>query len=202
MCALAFAALVLVIPGTAFASGQDVLRDCFNNGGDSLKGEYSDEDLRAARGQMAADQETYSECDDIIDGLLSAAKARTSGPPGVKDGDEANRVGGGTGSNTSGSGSNSSVSGDLDGDGTVSPKEAAEARQLARSDNERQLGDRAFDPRSGAAIGSGDTSNGLPLPLLLALIALTALLVTGVLMAVHQRNPALLRRVSLPRRRR
>jgi len=203
--ALAFAALALAIPGAAFASAQDVLNDCFDD--DALSREYTKKELREARKMMEADFETYSECDDIIDGLLSGKRATASGLPGVNDGDEADRAGGGAGSGASNGGPNGSkpVSADLDGDGTVSAEEAAEARQLARVETERQLGDRAFDPRSGAAVGGGDTSSGLPLAVLLALIALTALLATGVLMALHQRNPAFmgaLRRVPFPRRRR
>lgn len=202
--ALAFAALALAIPGAAFASPQEVLNDCFDD--DALSREYTKKDLREARKMMEADFETYSECDDIIDGILSGKRATASGFPGVNDGDEADRAGGGAGSGANG-GPNGSTAGsaDLDGDGTVSPEEAAEARQLARVETERQLGDRAFDPRSGAAVGGGDTSSGLPLAVLLALIALTALLATGVLMALHQRNPAFmgaLRRVPFPRRRR
>ena len=203
--ALAFAALALAIPGAAFASAQDVLNDCFDD--DALSREYTKKELREARKMMEADFETYSECDDIIDGILSGKRATASGFPGVNDGDEADRAGGGAGSGASNGGPNGSkpVSADLDGDGTVSAEEAAEARQLARVETERQLGDRAFDPRSGAAVGGGDTSSGLPLAVLLALIALTALLATGVLMALHQRNPAFmgaLRRVPFPRRRR
>ena len=123
----------------------------------------------------------------------------------MNDGDEADRAGGvgGGGSGTTNGGPSGSA--DVDGDGIVSPEEASANRELAKADTERQLGDRAFDPHSGAAIASDDASNGLPLPVLLALIALTLLLATGALMAVHQRSPAFLgalRRVPFPRRHR
>ena len=70
ICALAFAALVLAMPGAASASGQDVLNDCFDD--DSLSRQYTRAELLAARRQMAADFETYSECDNIIDAQLRA----------------------------------------------------------------------------------------------------------------------------------
>ena len=203
--ALAFVALALALPGAASASGYDVLADCFDDG--ELQGQHSEQDLRDARNQLAADQDNYSECRDIIGAELQP-KARTSND-GVDDGDEADQAGGANGNGSGvGDSAGSSVSGSEDstGSGPVSPEEEARKRQIARADTERQLGDdRAFDPRDGAAIAAGDTSNGLSLPLLLALIALTLLLAAGVLMAVHQRNPAFmgaLRRVPLPRRRR
>lgn len=204
-------ALVLAMPGAASASAQDVLNDCFDD--DSLSREYSRSELREARGQMQADFEAYSECDDIIDGLLRP-KAGIAGRSGVPDGDAANDSGrdgglsGGTGGGSGGSGSVSDAGGAGGGSsdgGADSPEEAAQKRLLARADAERELGDRAFDPRSGAAISTDGTTNGLPLPVLLALIALTLLLAAGALMAVHRRNPAFmgaLRRVPFLRRRR
>ncbi|MEJ7788564.1 MAG: hypothetical protein WKF29_01655 [Thermoleophilaceae bacterium] len=208
ICALALPALALAMPAAASASAQDVLNDCFDD--DALSRQYTRAELRAARRQMEADFETYSECDNIIDARLRN-RAIASTNRGVTGGEEADRaVGGGSGGGGSGtidgdpSGSGSG-SADIDGDGIVSPEEASEKRQLAKAETERQLGDRAFDPFSGAAISSDDASNGLPLPVLLALIALTLLLATGALMALHQRNPAFmgaLRRVPFPRRRR
>lgn len=205
-------ALVLAMPGAASASAQDVLNDCFDD--DSLSREYSRSELREARGQMKADFEAYSECDDIIDGLLRP-KAGIAGRSGVPDGDAANDSGrdgglsGGTGGGSGGSGSVSDGEGGGGGGssdgGAGSPEEEAQKRQIARADAERELGDRAFDPRSGASISAEGTSNGLPLPVLLALIALTLLLAAGALMAVHRRNPAFmgaLRRVPFLRRRR
>jgi len=202
--ALIALALALAVPGTAAASAQDVLNDCFDD--DALSGNYSNQELRDARKQMQADFEAYSECDDIIDGRLQP-KARTSNN-GVGDGDEADAAGNGSGSGggSGGSGSGSfSVSGASSDGGSDSPEEAAKKRQLARADTEATIGGRAFDPKNGAAIGAGDTSNGLPLAVLLALIALTLLLVAGALLAVHQRNPALmgaLRRAPFSRSRR
>lgn len=204
--ALIALALALAVPGTAAASGQDVLNDCFDD--DALSGNYSNQELRDARKQMQADFEAYSECDDIIDGRLQP-KAGTS-INGVDDGDEADAAGNGSGSG-GGSGGGGSGSGSFSGsgassdDGSDSPEEAAKKRQLARADTEATIGGRAFDPKNGAAIGAGDTSNGLPLAVLLALIALTLLLVAGALLAVHQRNPALmgaLRRAPFSRSRR
>lgn len=190
--ALALVALALAAPGAAVASGQDVLNDCFDD--DALSKEYSSSELRAARRQMEADFEAYSECDDIIDGRLSR-RASAANTPGVGDGANADRVGAGAnggGSGGSGLGSSGLGSGAANGSGGApgSPEEQARKRQLARVDIERQLGERAFDPRDGAAIAQGDTSNGLPLAVLLALIALTVLLLAGGLMALQQRNPS------------
>jgi len=203
-------ALALAMPGTAAASADDVLAECFKTGG-IQKDRYSNQELRDALKALAADGDAYSDCRDIINSLLSpAANAAGNGPPG--DGEDAdtpgggaNRAGDGGGANdSSGSVSDSGSGGSANG-GSDSSEDSEKKRELARADTAQALGDRAFDPQNGAAIGSGDTSNGLPLPVVLALIALTLLLAAGAVLAIQQRNPAFmgaLRRVRLPRRRR
>lgn len=198
------------MPGVALASGDDVLEECFTTGG-VKKDRYSNQELRDAQKGLAADGDAYSECRDIIGGLLQPsanAAGNGNGPPG--DADDADKPGGGgSGSGDGGSNASNGSASDVGSDdsadgGPGSPEEVQKRRQLARADTVQALGDRAFDPKNGAAIGSGDTSNGLPLAVLLALSALTLLLAAGGVLAFRQRNPAFmgaLRRVPFLRRR-
>jgi len=192
--ALAFLALGLALPAGATASPDDVLRDCAADG--AIDNGYSRDDLRRARGQIEPDFAAYSDCDEILDARLGpqAGIAGDDGGPGGTDGS-----GGGDGS---AAGSGSGGSGEGPGAGGFSAEEQRR-RELARAQVEEELGERGFDPRSGAAINASDTSNGLSLPVLLALIALALLLASGAALAVGKRNPAFmgaLRRVPFPRR--
>lgn len=177
-------AAALAVPAYAVASPQAVIRDCVADG--SLDGGYSDADKRAALQQLPADQEEYSDCPSVI----------------------AAAIGGGSTSQSSGSGDGA--------DGTATPAEkpkargAARKRQAKKQARERRatevaLGDRIVDPRTAGVLESADTENGLPLPVVLALIALGLMGAAGALMLLSRRSPRVadaLRRVSLPRIRR
>ena len=85
---------------------------------------------------------------------------------------------------------------DPDGDGVVSEEERGSAagrkRELARAETEDLIGDRKVDPGTAGVFERADTSNGLSLPVLLSLIALTLLLAAGALVAIRRRNPEFL----------
>jgi hypothetical protein len=57
-------ALLLLVPATALASGEDVLRDCDEN--ERIDGTYTQQEYRDALSQIATDQDEYSPCRDII----------------------------------------------------------------------------------------------------------------------------------------
>lgn len=191
--------LVLALPGAAQASPGAVLRDCAKDG--SVDGSYSQKDLQAAARQIPADLDEYSDCKAMIKALIGrqGPKAGISSSPGV---------GGGGSGGGSGSGG---LSADTNGDGKVSPaeKEAAARTEVAlkregdRRRTENALGDRKTDPARVGAIDAGDTSNGLPLPVILAIAALALLAAAAGVLVLERRNPAVaqaLRRVSLPAR--
>ena len=56
--------LVLVPAGTAHASGQQVIRDCTDDG--RLEGHYSQKDLRSAQANLPSDVAEYTNCADVI----------------------------------------------------------------------------------------------------------------------------------------
>lgn len=192
--------LVLALPGAAQASPGAVLRDCAKDG--SVDGSYSQKDLQAAARQIPADLGEYSDCEAMIKALIGrqGPKAGISSSPGVG--------GGGSGG---GSGSGSKPSADTNRDGKVSLAEKAAAartevalkREGERRGTENALGDRKTDPVGVGAIDAGDTSNGVPLPVILAIAALALLAAAAAVLALERRNPAVvqaLRRVSLPAR--
>jgi len=65
--------LVLVPASTAHASGQQVIRDCTDDG--RLEGHYSQKDLRSAQANLPSDVAEYTNCADVI----RAAQLGTAG---------------------------------------------------------------------------------------------------------------------------
>ena len=206
---LAALVLGLLVPGPAPASADSVYSDCADD--EELDGNYSDRELREALDNLPSDADSYTDCRSIIEAALGGRKAGISNsPPGSGGSAGSGGTGGAGGGDSSGAGraGGASSRGDADLGPAERRKQAEqrerEQRQLVRAKTEAQLGERTVEPGSAGAIGRADTANGLPLPVLLALIALSLLLAAGAALAV-KRNPAILgalRRVPLPRRRR
>ena len=180
--ALAVALGALLLPAAAQASPQAVIRDCKVDG--DLDHKYSNEDLRKAEDNLPADVDEYSDCREIIAGAVTGGSDRGAG-----------RTGGGSG-----------------GGATAAGAAATQREKQARAGDQAQLdkltGDRTHKPRvsvGGQPVQPGanglfdvaSATNGLPLPLLLALIAALLLAAGGALMALRRRVP-LLRRIPLP----
>lgn len=182
---------VLALAPAAAASPDAVLRACLNEG--SLQG-FSDADKQAALNQLAADQDEYSDCRSVIGASIGSKKASataSSAGPGVnrevadtekRDSREARKV-------------------------AARKKQQAEVaeRQRIRKVRERRLGERAVDPRDAGVFKAANTANGMPLPLVLAVIALGLLTLAGGTLALWRRNPRFagaVRRVTPPRFRR
>ncbi len=193
--------MVLAFPVAAQASPGAVVRDCAKDG--SVDGSYSDKDKRAALKKIPADLNEYSDCRAAIKASIGAGgpKAGISRkPPGSGGGGSAGSGGGPGGGRA-----------DANGDGKVSPAErkAADNIQVAlkrdkdRKSTENALGDRKTDPAKVGAIDAGNTSNGLPLPVILAIAALALLAAAAATLLLGRRNPRVaqaLRRVPLPAR--
>lgn len=176
---------VLAFAPAAAASPTAVVRACLNE--QSLDG-YSDADKRAALNQLAADQDEYSDCRSVIGASIGGAKVTASassntptGSTQAPDPKHVRRV------------------------AERKQKQALEARRKrARKVRELKLGPRAVDPRDAGVFKAAGTANGMPLPVVLAVIAL-GLLSLGGMLTLSRRNPrvaGVLRRVSLPRFRR
>ena len=193
--ALALAAAALaVVPASALAAGPEAVNaDCVED--EDLDGNYTNEEKKAALEQMPSEVSSYTDCEAIIASEIDNGGGPTAGIAGApgkggRDGRGGNGGGGSAGASKA---------------GPSGAKAEALERQLARAETESKLGDRSFDPQATGAIDATGAANGLPLPVLLALIAVGLLLLSGAVFAVGRRNPALvdatLRRVPVPRRR-
>jgi len=173
---------VLAFPALAQASPDDVLRDCAADG--SVDEKHSNKDKRAALRKMPGEMKEYTDCEAEISSSLT------------KPADDSDGGGGSAG------GSGGGFNPDTDGDGVVSPAEriAAEKRksELAQAATERQLGDRQTDPAQAGSLESGDSTGGLSLPAILALVALLLIALGAGLYALWRRNPEFMRRVPIP----
>ena len=172
----------LVLPAAAQADPDAVVRDCAADG--SVDGNHSNADKKAALDRIPADLDEYSDCRAVIGASIDGPRAGASGR-GAPGGDEA-AAGGGT-----------------------AAQRAARAKRRARAKRAKEkrertvalLGDRKTDPKDPAVFEASNTANGLPTPVLLALIALGLLAAAGGVLVLGRHNrrfAATLRRVSLP----
>jgi hypothetical protein len=184
---LVIAVVALLVPASATASPDAVIRDCASDG--QLDRQYSNKDLRGALGDLPSDLDEYSDCREVIGGAIKSGSDK----------------GGGRGD------------GDARGGSSASPEEAAAAETDKRdlqalqgnygSDNGHRpsvgIGGETVEPGSNGLFDLASASNTVPLPLLLALIALGLLAVIGGIVALRSRIPALSRipvlsKLSLP----
>jgi hypothetical protein len=89
--------LALAVPAIAVADGNDVIRDC-NQDGD-LDKQYSDEELEEAEENMPSDIDAYSSCREVIRQAQAGGRGNTDNS-GSSDG--AGGTAGGGGSSTGG----------------------------------------------------------------------------------------------------
>jgi hypothetical protein len=181
--------VALAVPAAAFGSSDAVIRDCAADG--DLDHHYSNSDLDQAEKNLPSDLDEYSDCREVIAG------AKTSGSSGGSGGG-----GGGTGhSGSGGAGASSAGAAEI----AARQKDKAQLDQLTKSGDKPRLdiGGRTVEPGTNGLFDLSSASNGLPLPLLLALIAVGVLTAGGALYALRRRVPALARiplpRIPLPR---
>jgi hypothetical protein len=203
-----FAALLvalLALPAFAQASGQDVIRDCFDDG--HIDGDYSQGEYQDAQDNLPSDVDQYSDCRDVIaQGQAGGGKRHNSNSGGSNSGGS---NGGGSSGGGSGS-SNSSGGGTRDERRGGSPKPSAgnpalETKSGAYAENEADKAAyesaKAQAAQGGALPGglaipaAGDFSpaqaNTLPLPIVLALAAVGLLVVGTSVLVARKRLPAL-----------
>jgi hypothetical protein len=183
--------VALAAPAAAFGSPDAVIRDCAADG--DLDHHYSNSDLDKAEKNLPSDLDEYSDCREVIAG------AKTSGSSGGSGGGGG---GGGTGhSGSGGAGASSAGAAEI----AARQKDKAQLDQLTKSGGKPRLdiGGRTVEPGTNGLFDLSSASNGLPLPLLLALIAVGVLTAIGALYALRRRVPALARiplpRIPLPR---
>jgi hypothetical protein len=166
--------VALAAPASALASPSDVIRDCAADG--RIDGHYSHSDLRRAQGQIPSDVNEYTDCRSAIAAKLNAGN------------------GGGTGAPSTGSPGLKTPAGAYAG----SPADLAAYRAAAgRGGNGRapgvSLGGADVTPATGGLARLASAANQLPLPLLIALIAIAAMCAGGALAAVSRRWPQIWR---------
>jgi hypothetical protein len=177
---------LMALPGSSMAGP---IGDC-NDDGD-LDHNYTNGQLRRAIEDLPTDLDEYSNCREILSGAITSGSDRGGGRP------------------------------TLGADGAPLPAEEQAARaqdneDLAAitADPEKsppsvKVGDEEVKPGSNGLFDLASASNDLPVPLLVALIALALVALIGGLVAMRERIPALARipllskiptpRVSLPR---
>src|SRR3954447_25315139 len=83
---------VLALPAPAYASANQVVRDCVYDG--KLDHHYSNAELRRARDHMPSDADEYSDCRDVIAAAIKGGSDRSGGKasPGIAGTDPAGEV--------------------------------------------------------------------------------------------------------------
>lgn len=181
---IACAAVCLLAPASAWASGNDVIRDCTDDG--QLSKKYTQQEYAQALGDIPTDVDEYTDCRDVI---RRAQLGDTSGGGGT--GGSTGGGGGGGGGTTTGSGGGvTGAPGDpLAG---ASPKELASIRSASSGGGKPvKIAGRLVQPGN-LGFGGLGAPEDLPTALLIILI------VTG--LAVAGGGGALLRNHVLARR--
>jgi hypothetical protein len=167
------ALLALAAPAVAQASPQAVIRDCADDG--HLDGKYSNDDLRRAADTLPSDLDEYSDCREVINGAITGGSdkggGRDSGPKGSAS--AANR------------------------ERSARARDANALKDATGRKPKLNVDGRSVEPGANGLFDTASSSNGLPLPLLLALIAVGLLAMVGALYALRRRVPALAK-IPLP----
>ena len=178
---------LLALPGSAMATP---LRDCSSDG--DLDKQWSNSELRKAIDNLPTDLDEYSNCRELLTNAITSGSDKGGNRP------------------------------TLGADGSPLPPDEQAARaedneDLAAitADPEKsppgvKVGDEEVEPGSNGLFDLASASNDLPVPLLVALIALALVALIGGLAAMRERIPALSRipvlskipRVPFPRFRR
>jgi hypothetical protein len=170
---LAAVMALLVLPGIAQASPQQVIRDCAQDG--KLDHHYSLSDLKNALKKLPTDVDEYTNCRDVIN------QAEEQGSGGNAHSSSHGPVSGAGGSSGSGGGGG--------GGNTPSDVQALNNAKGSGTAPSLSLHGEKITPGTGGVFKTAGAANDVPMPVLLALIALGALTVAGALVALRRRFP-------------
>jgi hypothetical protein len=159
----------LALPAPAFASADQVIRDCARDG--KLDQKYSNSELRRARNNLPADLDEYSDCRDVIAAAIKGGsdKGIGSGSPGIGATDPA-------------------------GEAAAQATDQGDLAAIASGKGPKpsvDVGGTSLSPDSSGFFNVGGAANEVPLPLLLALILLSLFALASGLGALRERVPAL-----------
>ena len=170
--------VALATPASANASPQAVIRDCAEDG--VLDHHYSNGDLQKAKQKLPSDLDEYSDCREVIGAAIG-------GPPGKGRGSGGGGGGGGKSAHASQQAAQSQ------------DHQALREATKPSAPPEVTVDGKKVAPGKNGLFNLASAENGIPLPLLLALIAVGILAAGGALWALRRRVPALAN-ISLPRR--
>lgn len=176
------ALLALALPATALASGDEVIRDCAQDG--DIDGDYSQKELKEAEENLPSDLDEYTDCREAIRGEMGGGPGNGSG-------------GGGSGGDrvasdpslVTDSGAVATTQEDIEaldeltgsgsgsGDGDAPPVD---------------IGGTAVTPGEGAGaklLGAANAANGIPTSLLSALIVLVLAAAASAFLLLRRRMP-------------
>jgi hypothetical protein len=163
----------VAMPASAFASADQVLRDCIFDG--KLNREYSNAELRKAKDNIPSDVDEYYDCADVIASAIKGGsnKGKGAGSPGVGASDPA-------------------------GEATARTEDQSDLASVAAAAKEGDaptvdVGGASLEPDSSGFFNLAGAANEVPVPLLLALILLGLFALASGLAAMRERVPALAR---------
>ena len=166
VCALALVAL----PAPAFASADQVVRDCVYDG--KLDHHYSNAELRRARDHMPSDADEYSDCSDVIAAAIKGGSDRSGGKasPGIAATNPAAEV-------------------------AAQTADQSDLASIAGNDKAPKLdvGGQSLKPDSSGFFNLGGAANRVPVPLLIALLLLCTMALATGFGSIRERVPALAR---------
>lgn len=175
-------ALCALTAPVAHASYKDVIKDCAQDG--KLDKKYSDAELIKAKKKLPSDLNEYSDCSDVISAAIGGA----------------GKHGGGGGSGAGGGGHTAPAP-------AAQQKDQNDLNKIVHGAGRKpkvKIGNQTLSPGKNGLFNTASAENGLPLPLLLALIAMALVALGGGIYALRHRIPALakipLPRIPLPRR--
>ena len=159
----------LALPASAFASADQVIRDCARDG--RLDQKYSNSELRRARNNLPADLDEYSDCRDVIAAAIKGGsdKGLGAGSPGIGATDPA-------------------------GEAAAQATDQGDLVAIASGKGSKpsvDVGGTSLSPDSSGFFNVGGAANEVPLPLLVALILLSLFALASGLGALRERVPAL-----------
>jgi hypothetical protein len=176
--------LALAVPSAALAKGEDVVRDCAQDG--DLDGDYSQEELDEAYDNLPSDIDEYSDCRTVIE------KARERNDAGADNdaGSDPGEAGSGGGTGLDGPADSRS---DLGGTGN-DRDELREREQRSESGEVPGTGvaGENLTGTGGGALDSDDESDGMPAPLVVAIILALLAALGGVLYLFRDRLPEII----------
>ena len=179
-------ALVLALPATATASGEDVVRDCTING--RLTHTYSLAELRDAPRRLDASDREYSNCTGVIAAAIRAASVRPITKKALTGPDRGLGSPGGAGPTRGGGGPHSSSSpGPVPDAGAIPPVSGGPSR---RHPSVLRSADGGATSPAGPAAHASRASSGLdalPTPLLVLLVALLLAAIAGAGLSLRRR---------------